>query len=122
MVRAKVLEPQHLSILVPKTSASTNSATPAGVFGRVHEIARCRARPCGPRGAIADAWPRARAQSPPVPRAEHAQLPRAEHASRPFVDQSKEKDHGQQPRPASQAHARHDRTEIAARADRKSVV
>ena len=29
MVRAKGLEPPHLSILVPKTSASTNSATPA---------------------------------------------------------------------------------------------
>ena len=29
MVRAKGLEPPHLAILVPKTSASTNSATPA---------------------------------------------------------------------------------------------
>jgi hypothetical protein len=29
LVRAKGLEPPHLSILVPKTSASTNSATPA---------------------------------------------------------------------------------------------
>jgi hypothetical protein len=28
-VRAKGLEPPHLTILVPKTSASTNSATPA---------------------------------------------------------------------------------------------
>src|SRR3546814_5008743 len=46
MVRAKGLEPPHLAILVPKTSASTNSAPPAGVFGRVHEFARCRARPC----------------------------------------------------------------------------
>jgi hypothetical protein len=64
LVRAKGLEPPHLAILVPKTSASTSSATPAGAFGRVHEIARCRARPCGPRGAIADASPRARAQSP----------------------------------------------------------
>src|SRR3546814_8500707 len=63
MVRAKGLEPPHLAILVPKTSASTNSATHAAVSGRVHEIARCRARPCGPRGAIADAWPRARGQS-----------------------------------------------------------
>src|SRR3546814_10768445 len=29
LVRAKGLEPPHLSILVPKTSASTSSATPA---------------------------------------------------------------------------------------------
>src|SRR3546814_11659970 len=29
LVRAKGLEPPHLAILVPKTSASTNSATPA---------------------------------------------------------------------------------------------
>ena len=29
VVRAKGLEPPHLAILVPKTSASTNSATPA---------------------------------------------------------------------------------------------
>src|SRR3546814_17186667 len=101
MVRAKGLEPPHLAILVPKTSASTNSATPAGVFGRVHEIARCRARPCGPRGAIADEWPRPRAQSPPVPLAEHAQLTRAEPESRPSVDHTKAKDPGQQPRPAS---------------------
>ena len=32
MVRAKGLEPPHLTILVPKTSASTNSATPAAGF------------------------------------------------------------------------------------------
>jgi hypothetical protein len=30
LVRAKGLEPPHLSILEPKSSASTNSATPAG--------------------------------------------------------------------------------------------
>jgi hypothetical protein len=29
MVRAKGLEPPHLSVLEPKSSASTNSATPA---------------------------------------------------------------------------------------------
>src|SRR3546814_9250692 len=50
MVRAKGLEPPHLAILVPKTSASTNSATPAGAVGRVHDVTDCRARPCGPRG------------------------------------------------------------------------
>src|SRR3546814_6937300 len=32
LVRAKGLEPPHLAILVPKTSASTNSATPAQSF------------------------------------------------------------------------------------------
>jgi hypothetical protein len=30
LVRAKGLEPPHLSILEPKSSASTSSATPAG--------------------------------------------------------------------------------------------
>src|SRR3546814_20634819 len=34
MVRAKGLDPPHLEILVPQTSASTNSATPARVSGR----------------------------------------------------------------------------------------
>src|SRR3546814_15921203 len=42
MVRAKGLEPPHLAILVPKTSASTNSATPAGAVGRVHDVTDCR--------------------------------------------------------------------------------
>lgn len=41
MVRAKGLEPPHLTILVPKTSASTNSATPA----RTHEAIKIEARP-----------------------------------------------------------------------------
>ena len=40
LVRAKGLEPPHLAILVPKTSASTNSATPAEAVGRVHKAAR----------------------------------------------------------------------------------
>ncbi len=43
MVRAKGLEPPHLSILVPKTSASTNSATPAN--------RKSEAAPTGPRRA-----------------------------------------------------------------------
>src|SRR3546814_18178218 len=78
MVRAKGLEPPHLAILVPKTSASTNSATPAGAVGRVHDVTDCRARPCGPRGAIADASPRAMA--------ERRESQRTERTPRPFVD------------------------------------
>src|SRR3546814_1031716 len=46
-VQTCALPISHLAILVPKTSASTNSATPAGVFGRVHEIARSEERRVG---------------------------------------------------------------------------
>src|SRR3546814_19774991 len=77
MVRAKGLEPPHLAILVPKTSASTNSATPAGAVGRVNDVTDCRARPCGPRGAIADASPRAKA--------ERRESQRTERTPPPFV-------------------------------------
>src|SRR3546814_17440019 len=73
MVRAKGLEPPHLAILVPKTSASTNSATPAGAVGRVHDVTDRRARPCGPRGAIADASPTARAEGREYPRTKAAE-------------------------------------------------
>src|SRR3546814_19872456 len=86
MVRAKGLEPPHLAILVPETSASTNSATPAGAVGRVHDVPDCRARPCGPRGALAAASPRARA--------ERRESPRTERTPRPFVVSNTEERRG----------------------------
>src|SRR3546814_11662701 len=91
MVRAKGLEPPHLAILVPKTSASTNSATPAGAVGRVHDVTDCRARPCGPRGAIADASPRARA--------ERRESQRTERTPRPFVDTARRQSMATNPDP-----------------------
>src|SRR3546814_5003757 len=75
MVRAKGLEPPHLAILVPKTSASTNSATPAGAVGRVHDVTDCRARPCGPGGALAAASPRAQAERRQAQRTERTPRP-----------------------------------------------
>jgi hypothetical protein len=60
LVRAKGLEPPHLAILVPKTSASTNSATPADpneaarYTERVHRVEGAPLMPLPAKGKAID--------------------------------------------------------------------